>query len=187
MREQLREKIAGEITLSADAGKTIRKWREEFGISGLPETDPVRLLNPITEDHTCLRAYLMPSLMRILRRNKHRDLPQRIFEVGTVVRDGRRSERLCMMSTASKVPFTEMKSVTEAVMRELAPEHSVETCDYPVFVPGRGANLSVDGRYVGIFGEVSPKVVTDFDINHPVSVAEIELDGFIAGSGGRLL
>jgi putative transcriptional regulator len=33
MREQLREKIAGEIVLSADAGKTIRKWREEFGIS----------------------------------------------------------------------------------------------------------------------------------------------------------
>jgi len=33
MKEQLREKIAGEITLSADAGKTIRKWREEFGIS----------------------------------------------------------------------------------------------------------------------------------------------------------
>jgi putative transcriptional regulator len=33
MREQLREKIAGEITLSADAGRTIRKWREEFGVS----------------------------------------------------------------------------------------------------------------------------------------------------------
>lgn len=33
MREQLREKIAGEITLSSDAGKTIRKWREEFNIS----------------------------------------------------------------------------------------------------------------------------------------------------------
>jgi len=33
MREELREKIAGEITLSDDAGRTIRKWREEFGIS----------------------------------------------------------------------------------------------------------------------------------------------------------
>ena len=33
MREQLREKIAGEITLSTDAGKTIRKWREEFNVS----------------------------------------------------------------------------------------------------------------------------------------------------------
>ncbi len=33
MKEQLREKIAGEIVLSSDAGKTIRKWREEFAIS----------------------------------------------------------------------------------------------------------------------------------------------------------
>lgn len=33
MKRQLREKIAGEITLSSDAGKTIRKWREEFGVS----------------------------------------------------------------------------------------------------------------------------------------------------------
>ncbi len=29
----MREKIAGEITLSSDAGKTIRKWREEFSVS----------------------------------------------------------------------------------------------------------------------------------------------------------
>jgi len=33
MRDELREKIAGEITLSTDPGRTIRKWREEFGIS----------------------------------------------------------------------------------------------------------------------------------------------------------
>ncbi len=33
MREQLREKMAGEITLSSDSGRTIRKWREEFGAS----------------------------------------------------------------------------------------------------------------------------------------------------------
>lgn len=33
MRNELREKIAGEIALSADPGKTIRKWREDFGLS----------------------------------------------------------------------------------------------------------------------------------------------------------
>ncbi len=33
MREELREKIAGEITLSANPGRTIRKWREEFDVS----------------------------------------------------------------------------------------------------------------------------------------------------------
>ena len=33
MTEELKEKIAGEITLSNDPGMTIRKWREEFGLS----------------------------------------------------------------------------------------------------------------------------------------------------------
>jgi putative transcriptional regulator len=33
MRNELREKIAGEIALSVDPGKTIRKWREDFGLS----------------------------------------------------------------------------------------------------------------------------------------------------------
>jgi len=33
MTDDLREKIAGEITLSGDPGKTMRKWREEFSVS----------------------------------------------------------------------------------------------------------------------------------------------------------
>ena len=33
MIEELKEKIAGEITLSSEPGLTIRKWREEFGLS----------------------------------------------------------------------------------------------------------------------------------------------------------
>ncbi len=33
MRDQVREKVAGEICLSEDPGKTIRKWREQFKIS----------------------------------------------------------------------------------------------------------------------------------------------------------
>lgn len=33
MTEDLKEKMAGEITLSSDPGMTMRKWREEFGFS----------------------------------------------------------------------------------------------------------------------------------------------------------
>ena len=33
MRDQVREKIAGEICLSDEPGRTIRKWREQFSIS----------------------------------------------------------------------------------------------------------------------------------------------------------
>ncbi|PSQ51031.1 transcriptional regulator, partial [Halobacteriales archaeon SW_6_65_15] len=32
-REDLAERIAGEITLSDDPGATLRKWRTDFGVS----------------------------------------------------------------------------------------------------------------------------------------------------------
>lgn len=35
MQDQLREKMAGEIALSEEPGRTIRKWREEFCVSQL--------------------------------------------------------------------------------------------------------------------------------------------------------
>jgi phenylalanyl-tRNA synthetase beta chain len=165
---------------------TLSNEREEFGISGLPEVDAVTIMNPITEEHTCLRPYLMPSLMRILRHNRHRDLPQRIFEVGYVVRDGRNALRLCALTAASRTPFTEVKSLAESVMREMSVACTVSPCDYPVFIPGRGAFIEADGARVGFFGEVSPQTVTGFGINHPVSLLEIDLGPLIDGRTGRL-
>lgn len=165
---------------------TLSNQRDEFVISGLPEVDVVRVLNPITEDHTCLRAYLAPSLVRILRHNKHRDLPQRIFEIGYVVRDNLTQLRLCAMSTASKVPFTEVKSWTESVLREAGVDYTLEPCDYETFVHGRGALVVSDGKVIGMFGEMAPKVVVDYEITHPVGFCEIDLEPIIAGKSDTL-
>ncbi len=160
------------LTLSSD--------REEFVLSGLPRLDNVRVLNPITEDHTCLRSYLMPSLIRILKRNKHRDLPQKIFEIGYVVRDGKTEPHLCIMCTASKTPFTEMKSVAEGVLKEMGCEHELRPCDWPVFIDGRGAEVMMDGEPIGFFGEMSPAVVVGYELTHPVMFAEIDLKPILA-------
>ena len=51
MREQLREKIAGEITLSEDAGRTIRKWREEFGVSQQELARQMRVSPSVISDY----------------------------------------------------------------------------------------------------------------------------------------
>lgn len=165
---------------------TLSNQKEEFGISGLPEVDVVRVLNPITEDHTCLRAYLMPSLVRILRHNKHRDLPQRIFEIGYVVRDNKTVLRLCTMATASKVPFTDVKSWTESFLREAGVQYTLEQCDYPTFVPGRGASVVSDGKSIGMFGEMAPSVVVGYGITHPIGFFEIDLEPIIAGKKDTL-
>lgn len=51
MREELREKIAGEITLSEDAGKTIRKWREEFDVSQQELAKKLRVSPSVISDY----------------------------------------------------------------------------------------------------------------------------------------
>ena len=159
---------------------TLSNEKDEFIRSGIPDEAPVRIMNPITEDHTCLRVNLFPSLMRILRHNRHRDLPQKIFEVGHVVSGCKNSLHLCAVSAASRTSFTESKSLTEGVLREMRCDYSINRCDYATFVPGRGASVVIDGESVGIFGELSPEVITDFGINHPILMFELNLDSFIS-------
>lgn len=159
---------------------TLSNEMDEFTRSGIPVEASVRIKNPITEDHTCLRVNLFPSLMRILRHNRHRDLPQKIFEVGYVVSDCKNSLHLCAVSAASRTSFTESKSLAEGILREMRCDYSISRCDYATFVPGRGASVVIDGESIGIFGELSPEVITDFGINHPILMFELNLDGFIS-------
>ena len=177
--DNLRDVMVG-LGFSEVTTLTLSNQNDEFGISGLPEVDVVRILNPITEDHTCLRPYLMPSLIRILRHNKHRDLPQRIFEIGNVVRDNHTQPRLCAMATASKTSFTEIKSLTESVLREMGLAYTIGPCDLATFVPGRGARIMLDGKEIGIFGEMAPAVVVAYEITHPVIFMELELEPIVA-------
>ncbi len=161
---------------------TLSNEGDEFTKSGIPSEVAIKIKNPITEDHTCLRVNLFPSLMRILRHNRHRDLPQKIFEVGYVVRGSKNSLHLCAVSAASKTSFTESKSLAESILREIGCDYSIENSGYDTFIPGRGASMIVDKKASGIFGEVSPKVITDFEINHPIMMIELELDNFVLKS-----
>ena len=154
---------------------TLSSEDDEFVRSGLPEKKVVKVLNPITEDHTCLRSSLLPSVMRIIRKNKHRDLPQRIFEIGDVVDDVKKQRRLCAVATHSRTSFTEIKSIAESVLREMGQTFSLRPCSYSAFIEGRGAEIVVGGKTEGIFGEMSPSVIMNFDIDRPVIFFELNV------------
>jgi putative transcriptional regulator len=51
MVEEFKQRIAGEITLSPDPGKTIRKWREEFGLSQHQVADSVGISHSVISDY----------------------------------------------------------------------------------------------------------------------------------------
>lgn len=48
---ELEEKIAGEITMSDNPGKTIKKWREEFRISQLELSEYLKITPSVISDY----------------------------------------------------------------------------------------------------------------------------------------
>jgi phenylalanyl-tRNA synthetase beta chain len=146
-------------------------------LAGVPET--VQIHNPMIEEHTLMRPSLLPSLLNVLSKNSHRDLPQQLFELGDVVRvDGgvavnRRA--LAAVRIAGKTGFTEAKSLVEAVGREIGVGVTVTPVEHGAFVRGRAA-MGTLGSYDVLFGELSPATITAFGLGAPVIALEAMLD-----------
>lgn len=166
---------------------TLSSVDEQFAKVRYPETDAVEVLNPVSEDHNCLRVHLIPSLLTVLRRSKHRDLPQRIFEVGDVVISAKRQKHLAVMAIHSKAGFTEMKSLAEGVIKELGVQCSVQPGDMEIYIPGRCAVVRVNGKQVGHFGELHPQVITGYELGYPTIAFELDLQYLMAGRGEKIL
>lgn len=165
---------------------TLSSERDQFDKVRLPRRETVEILNPISEDHTCLRVSILPSLMLVLRRNKHRDLPQRLFEVGDVLEGTRRRRRLAAVSISARASFTEIKSLVESVMRDLSVRFTVQPSSVGTYLEGRGADVMVDGHNIGSFGELHPQVITAFELGYPVAAFELDLEALTAGKLERV-
>jgi phenylalanyl-tRNA synthetase beta chain len=132
-----------------------------------------RVLHPISELHTILRTSILSSLLEVLSGNQHHPLPQRIFAVGEVVENRKTWMHLSAASIHSGASFSEIRSVMDAVLRELMIEAEIAPSDDGAFLPGRGADLLSAGQRIGCFGEVHPLVVRSFGLEQPVVALEL--------------
>ena len=162
--------------------------RDQYEAMNRPEEkSAIHVKNPVSEEHVMLRTSIVPSLMIILKKNKHRELPQRVFEIGDVVVDAKNSKHLAGVSIHAKAGFTEMKSVAQSIMQALGLSFEVGAADDPAFVPGRCAEMRAGGQKVGVFGEVSPAAIVAFDLRYPVVAFEFDAERLMALSAERTL
>jgi len=166
---------------------TLSSEKEQFWAMRLPRAEVVEVLNPISEDHTCLRINLIPSLLAVLRKSKHRDLPQRIFEVGDVLIGTARRRKLAAVAIHSKASFTEMKSLLEGIMRDMALEFSLEPCSLPMYLDGRSAQIFVRKEPIGHFGELHPEVIVRAELGYPIVGFELDLEKALEGKLERIV
>jgi len=138
--------------------------------------EEVKVASPISTEHTMLRSAIMPNLLEILSLNKHRDSPQRIFEVGPVVLNLKEKYMLAAVSTHANANFAEVKSIADAVLKEMGmDEAKLSESEDGAFLAGRRADIIVDGECIGVFGELHPGVILNFGLDHPVVGFEVRV------------
>ncbi|MDY6966495.1 MAG: phenylalanine--tRNA ligase subunit beta [Halobacteriota archaeon] len=166
---QLREVMVGlgyyevmTFTLTNER-KHFEKMRSEI------DDTVIRVKHQISEEYSMLRPSILPNLIDILSLNKHRELPQRLFEIGDVVVDSKNRLNLAGACIHSNANFAEIRSVVESVLRELGLKFEMTESENPSFLDGRRADVRLaTGDFIATFGELHPEVIVNFGLEHPI-------------------
>lgn len=157
---------------------------------GMKKIDCIEVENPVSGNWSVFRTWLIPSLMEFLSKNKNREYPQKIFEIGEVVLVDRTAEtrskspsRVAWADAGKSADFTSVKQVLDFLMNSLEIDYQIRETDHPSFIPGRVGRVYVDGKAVAYIGEVSPKVLENWSIEQPVSCFELNLTDLMSASG----
>ncbi len=146
-------------------------------------TPIVEIANPKIMTLTCLRSWLLPSLMDLLASNTHVEYPQKLYEVGdctvwdsSLPNRARDIRKLACVSTHARANFTEMKSYLEPLTMNLGFEFTLNPIDHPSFLEGRVGSILIGGQGVGVIGEIHPEVIENWKLEDPVAAMELDLD-----------
>lgn len=142
----------------------------------------VELANALTEEYNIMRVWLIPSLLEVLKNNKHHEYPQNIFMMGRVFHLHPKTETgteertmLSVMRCHEGVDYTEVKQILDYIMRMLTLSYETQETEHASFIPGRVASVMVQCKNLGFIGELSPEVLKNFELDMPVACFEIDL------------
>ena len=148
-----------------------------------PDEDVVRTVNSVSERYNSLRSHLIVTLLNNLKENRNNRYPQKIFEVSpTFTKDSEEetnvaeSTRLSVAFAIDEGGFTKVKGILKDLGLSLQKEFLVEESDKYIFMEGRGGSIVIDDEDVGLIGDINPEILSQFEIDIPVSFFEIDVD-----------
>ncbi len=143
----------------------------------------VKIMNPLGEETSVMRTTLIPNMLNIISTNiSHKVEEAYLFECGNtfIPQENLPKEvkKYCIGMYGKEADFFELKGIIEEVLEnvglknyEVEPEKNNNT-----FHPGRCANLVLEGKVLGTFGELHPDVIENYNLGQRVYVAEIDID-----------
>jgi phenylalanyl-tRNA synthetase beta chain len=175
---------------------------------GLPATDYVRLINPISSERVVLRHSVLAGVLQVTAANLRHTNDVRLFEIGPVYlpQPGEKlpqePRRLAIVMTGRRLPafwedpqndqpplvdFFDLKGIVETLTSDLhLPEVAYRAASATYLHPGKAAELLLRGESVGVFGEIHPKVAEAYSLgDRSVLAGEFDLEAILSAVPAR--
>ncbi|KAI0391699.1 phenylalanyl-tRNA synthetase [Xylariaceae sp. FL0594] len=155
-------------------------------------TTAVKLANPKTVEYQVVRTTLLPGLLKTIRDNKSVRLPLRIFETSDIVlkdesleRKARNVRHWAAAYCGKTSGFETVHGLLDRIFLMLrVQDYFLKEISDSTFFPGRAAGVYLgksegESHRIGEIGVLHPEVLEKFEIKHPVSVLELNLEVFL--------
>ena len=151
-----------------------------------PLRKTVKLVNPLGEDTSIMRTVILPSMLDILSRNfAFKNKGVKLYEIGKIYLpvEGEKlpnePKRMIFGTCGEHENFFTLKGEVDALLEQLNvhPATYVADTKNPSYHPGRCADIMIDGKKLGVIGQIHPLVAEGYGISGEVYVAELDFTG----------
>lgn len=149
----------------------------------------VRISNPLGEENSVMRTDMLSSVLKVLKTNfSRRNAEAGIFEIGSVYIPKAEQvlpdeNQIIAVGMYGGCDFYDIKGKVENMLADLnINDYEFITCkDNPSFHPGRCAHIYACGKFLGIIGQVHPKVAANFKIGVETYCALLDFNVLLSG------
>jgi phenylalanyl-tRNA synthetase beta chain len=161
-------------------------YRDWMRLAETPWGEMVEVDNVMSLSFSCLRQWMLPSLLRVEAASSRAFYPHRLFEGGDVAIPDRNHELGSRTETVlggliahATAHFSEIHSCLDVLFYHLGKDYTLEPIPHPSFLEGRAGRIVVAGKPLGVIGEVHPEVLELWQITVPVVAFDVNLSRLI--------
>jgi len=143
----------------------------------------IEIANPMSENYQFVRSDILSSLLRAESKSANAIYPHKIFEIGKVAylceeeNTGTRTRQcLGFLTAGTNSNFNTAASEVSSLLYFLDLPYEVKESTDSRFIIGRQAAICYKGKQIGVFGEVHPQVLENWNITVPAIGGELDLE-----------
>jgi phenylalanyl-tRNA synthetase beta chain len=143
----------------------------------------IEISNPMSENYQFVRPSIIASLLGAEAGSGNAAYPHKIFEIGKVayldaaeVTGTKTVQSLGFLTSEMSANYNDAASEVATLLYFLGHDYNVREAADPRFIAGRQAEIIVNGKSAGIFGELHPALLENRAIGVPVVAGELNVE-----------